>query len=166
MKYVLSGAEVFLEDKFVLLDVLVSDGVVVDISPSLHFIPDAIVFKLNCCYIFPGFVDVHVHLREPGFFYKETIESGTAAAAHGGYTTVCSMPNLSPVPDSMENLSVQLKLIKKNAKVHVYPYGTITKGQDGAELSNISEMAKSVVAFSDDGKGVENENVMRDAMTS
>lgn len=114
--------------------------------------------------IFPGFADVHVHLREPGFSYKETIASGTAAAAHGGYTDVCSMPNLLPVPDSTDSLNVQLELIRESAAIRVHPYGAITVGERGEELSDMADMAKSVCAFSDDGKGVQSEERMRSAM--
>ena len=114
--------------------------------------------------IFPGFCDVHVHLREPGFSYKETIKTGTAASARGGYTAVCAMPNLNPTPDSKENLDAQLEIIKNDAKIAVLPYGTITKGEVGRELADMEDMAASVVAFSDDGKGVQDRDVMREAM--
>ena len=114
--------------------------------------------------IFPGFCDVHVHLREPGFSYKETVKSGTLASARGGYTAVCAMPNLNPTPDSKENLEAQLEIIKNDAKIAVLPYGTITKGEVGRELADMEDMAASVVAFSDDGKGVQDREVMREAM--
>ena len=114
--------------------------------------------------IFPGFCDVHVHLREPGYSYKETVLTGTLSAARGGYTAVCSMPNLKPAPDSFENLSVQLELIEKGAVIHVYPYGTITKGQQGFELADMDDMAERVCAYSDDGRGVQSEDMMRQAM--
>ena len=116
------------------------------------------------CLILPGFCDVHVHLREPGFCYKETIASGTASAARGGYTAVCSMPNLNPVPDSKEHLRVQLDAIEKDAKIAVYPYGSLTVGQMGAVMADLDGMAKDAIAFSDDGKGVQDENMMRDLM--
>ena len=118
------------------------------------------VFK-NCA-VFPGFVDVHTHLREPGFSYKETVKSGTAAAAAGGCTVICSMPNLSPSPFSKENLDRQLEIIERDAKIKVIPYGRITK--DGEDLADMEEMADCVVAFSDDGIGVQTEDVMRKAM--
>ncbi len=114
--------------------------------------------------VFPGFLDVHVHLREPGFSYKETIETGTAAAAAGGYTAVCSMPNLLPVPDSEEHLDIQLLRIKEGACISVYPYGAITKCEAGLELSDMSAMADKVIAFSDDGRGVQSDSMMRAAM--
>ncbi len=119
---------------------------------------------LENCSVFPGFCDVHVHLREPGFSYKETVKSGTASAARGGYTEVCSMPNLSPVPDTLKNLSAQLELIKKDALVGVHPYGSITKGQAGEELSDMEAMAPYVAGFSDDGRGVQSEELMKRAM--
>ena len=114
--------------------------------------------------IFPGFLDVHVHLREPGFSYKETILTGTRAAARGGYTAVCSMPNLNPVPDSVENLKEQLDIIEKDACISVYPYGAITVGEKGETLSDLEGMAEKVVGFSDDGRGVQSEDMMREAM--
>ena len=114
--------------------------------------------------IFPGFCDVHVHLREPGFSYKETIKSGTLASARGGYTAVCSMPNLDPTPDTREHLDAQLDIIKRDACIAVYPYATITKREMGLELSDMEDMAEDVIAFSDDGKGVQSEEMMLAAM--
>ena len=114
--------------------------------------------------IFPGFCDVHVHFREPGFSYKETILSGTKAAAHGGYTAVCTMPNLSPVPDSASHLKEETDIIEKDALVRVYPYGAITVGEKGETLSDLRGMAENVIAFSDDGRGVQSESMMRAAM--
>ena len=116
--------------------------------------------------IVPGLCDVHVHFREPGFSYKETIASGSAAAAHGGYTAVCTMPNLDPVPDSAEHLQVQLDAIKRGAAIKVLPYGAITVGEKGEELSDMESMEDKVCAFSDDGKGVQNDEMMREAMTA
>jgi len=116
--------------------------------------------------IVPGLCDVHVHFREPGFSYKETIVSGSAAAAHGGYTAVCTMPNLEPVPDSAEHLQVQLDAIKRGAAVKVLPYGAITVGEKGEKLADMEAMSDKVCAFSDDGKGVQNDEMMREAMTA
>jgi len=121
-------------------------------------------FDLDRVAVFPGFCDVHVHFREPGFSYKETIESGSKAAARGGYTHVCTMPNLNPVPDSVEHLREQLKLIEEQAVIHVYPYGSITVGQQGETLSDLEGMAPDVIAFSDDGKGVQSDEMMGKAM--
>ncbi len=116
--------------------------------------------------IVPGLCDVHVHFREPGFSYKETVASGSAAAAHGGYTAVCTMPNLDPVPDSAEHLQVQLDAIERGAAIKVLPYGAITVGEKGERLADMEAMADKVCAFSDDGKGVQNEEMMRTAMTA
>ena len=116
--------------------------------------------------IVPGLCDVHVHFREPGFSYKETIVSGSAAAAHGGYTAVCTMPNLDPVPDSAEHLQVQLDAIKRGAAIKVLPYGAITVGEKGERLADMEAMSDKVCAFSDDGKGVQNDEMMREAMAA
>ena len=114
--------------------------------------------------VFPGFCDVHVHFREPGFSYKETILSGSRAAARGGYTAVCTMPNLNPVPDSPENLEPQLEAIRKSAVIAVYPYAAITKGEQGLVLSDMEALAPQVIAFSDDGRGVQSPEMMEEAM--
>ena len=112
----------------------------------------------------PGFCDVHVHFREPGFCYKEDMETGSKAAAAGGYTAVCTMPNLNPVPDSVEHLAVQLEAIREKACIPVYPYGAITVAELGREMADLEGMAKDVIAFSDDGKGVQSDDMMREAM--
>ena len=141
------------------------DGSVLSFSVSQNAsvsVSDMPVF--SNCLILPGFCDVHVHLREPGFCYKETVASGTASAARGGFTAVCSMPNLNPVPDSKEHLQVQLDAIKKDAKVAVYPYGSLTVNEAGEEMADLDGMAPDVIAFSDDGRGVQDENMMRDLM--
>ena len=118
----------------------------------------------SACVVFPGFCDVHVHFREPGFSYKETIATGTRAAARGGYTAVCTMPNLNPVPDSLAHLAPQQALIRQNAAVAVYPYAAITVGRQGEELADMESLAPQVIAFSDDGRGVQSESLMRQAM--
>ena len=122
------------------------------------------VFNSSKYHIFPGFCDVHVHFREPGFSYKETIASGSLAAARGGYTAVCTMPNLNPVPDSIKNLGQQLKLIEEGACIHVYPYGAITVGEKGEVLADLEGMAPNVIGFSDDGRGVQSDEMMETAM--
>lgn len=114
--------------------------------------------------VVPGLVDLHVHLREPGFSAKETIATGTAAAAHGGFTTVCAMPNLNPAPDLVENLQMQLDIIERDAKVKVLPYATITRCRYGRELVDFDSMASKVAGFSDDGSGVQSGDMMRQAM--
>ena len=147
-------------------DVFVSNGKVF-VSSTDTFDTDHASSIIDCTdrIIIPGFTDVHVHLREPGFFYKETIASGTAAAAKGGYTCVCPMPNLKPVPSDMESLQTQLSIIEKDAKVKTIPYGTITQNQDGrSALSDMEAMAPYVCAFSDDGKGVQTGDLMEEAM--
>ena len=138
-----------------------AEDISVDISSCDAGVP---AVSADHCFLFPGFVDVHVHLREPGFLYKETIATGTAACARGGYSDVCSMPNLNPVPDCPEHLAPQLEAIKKDACIRVHPYGSITVNQLGEELADMEGMAADAIAFSDDGKGVQDENLMRQAM--
>ena len=164
MELVLAGASVFYGGRFVSLDLHIKDGIVADAAPSLPRVSGVRVIDLDGCSVFPGLSDVHVHLREPGFSYKETIASGTAAAARGGFTTVCAMPTLSPVPDSSENLAPELDLIEKTARVRVLPYGSITRGEAGKELSDMDALSPFVAAFSDDGKGVQDASVMEKAM--
>lgn len=163
MKYLLTGAEICTANETRRADILVDDGHIISISP-MPPIPDAIVIELNHCFLFPGFTDVHVHLREPGFSYKETIGSGTRAAARGGYTSLCAMPNLKPTPDSLENLAPQQEAIRRDAVVPVYPYGTITVGELGKELADMEALAPHVIAFSDDGRGVQRDDMMEQAM--
>ncbi len=135
-------------------------------NPDLSLLESkgSIVSNFNNCFVFPAFCDVHVHLREPGFSYKETIKSGTLACAKGGYTDVCSMPNLNPVPDCAENLQAQQDIIDSNACIKVHPYASITKMQAGLELSDFDALAPKCFAFSDDGRGVQNGAVMLEAM--
>lgn len=158
MTLVLNNAQVFRSGVFSRSSVSISLGNGVSRGGTISTM-DASSFV-----ILPGFVDVHVHLREPGFSYKETIRTGSLAAAHGGYTTVCAMPNLNPVPDSMETLQPELDAIQKDAVIRVLPYGAITKGEQGGELADLDAMAPYVVAFSDDGKGVQDRDMMRRAM--
>ena len=136
-------------------------GIVSSLAPLLDQLS---VDNVSEYAVFPGFCDVHVHFREPGFSYKETIETGSKASARGGYTAVCTMPNLNPVPDSVENLGLQLKLIEEQAVIHVYPYGAITVGEKGEEMADLEGMAPDCIAFSDDGKGVQSDDMMRQAM--
>ena len=132
------------------------------ISSSVDFLLGAV--DANRYSLFPGFCDVHVHFREPGFSYKETMSTGTQSAAAGGYTHVCTMPNLNPVPDSVAHLVEQLTLIRDHSMIHVYPYGAITVGEQGAEMADLDGMARFVKGFSDDGKGVQSDEMMRQAM--
>ena len=162
MNYVLKNATVYAGGQFVKKDLSVTEGIV-----SLSLPTDISSYKVIDClnkYIFPGFVDVHVHLREPGFSYKETIKSGTLAAAAAGYSAVFTMPNLKPVPDSIETLKIQQDIIDKDAVISVYPVASITKGEKGEELSDMEELCEKVLAFSDDGRGVQNSDMMKRAM--
>ena len=157
MKFVFSGADVFLKEK----TKNISASVNLDVNG------DAVSNNTISCdnySVFPGFVDVHVHFREPGFSYKETIVSGSRAAARGGYTDVCTMPNLKPAPDSLENLKLQLDLIERGSVINTVPFGTITKGELGLELSDMEAMAPFVCGYSDDGRGVNDAGLMREAM--
>ncbi|MDY3282280.1 dihydroorotase [Dysosmobacter sp.] len=163
MELLLTGGSVFRNGGFERADVAVSDGRIVSISPDIPHEGRTIV-EVNDCFIVPGFVDVHVHLRQPGFSYKETIASGTEAAAAGGYTAVCAMPNLKPVPDSEETLGEELAAIGLDARVRVYPYGAITRGEKGEALADLAAMAPYVCGFSDDGRGVQDREMMRAAM--
>ena len=164
MEYILKNAKVFENGMLNAADVLVRGGRIVSIGQEVASNPDTTSVFLNNCVIFPGFVDVHVHLREPGFSYKETIQTGTAACARGGYAHVCPMPNLNPVPDSREHLREQLDLIEKDACIHVHPFGAITVGEQGEILADLEGMAADVAGFSDDGRGVQSEEMMREAM--
>ena len=141
------------------LNCAVADAIRASIST-----PEYSVFDDSRYTVFPGFCDVHVHFREPGFSYKETMVTGSRASARGGYTAVCTMPNLKPVPDSVEHLNEQLKLIEEAKSIHVYPYGAITVGEQGEVLADLEGMAPNVIGFSDDGKGVQSDDMMREAM--
>ena len=150
----IQNSAVYHDGQFVVEDALLS------ILSDFH--GDSVSFER--IYLLPGLVDVHVHLREPGFLYKESIATGTRAAARGGYSDVCTMPNLNPVPDSPEHLEPQLQAIQRDAVIRVHPYGSVTVGQQGKTLSQLSELAPQVVAFSDDGRGIQSESIMRQAM--
>jgi dihydroorotase len=157
------GKVLFIDGEFKKQDILVSNGRIAAVCNCLYSYYAEIIDCENK-HVFPGFADVHVHLREPGFIYKENILSGTKAAAHGGYSVVCAMPNLDPVPDNEDSLNAELEAIRKTAVISVKPYGSITIGEKGTELSDMDAMAPYVVGFSDDGKGLQNDDVMRAAM--
>ena len=159
MSLLLTGGAVYWKGRFENRDLCVEQGRIVSVPQE-----EPSVISVSNCLLVPGFVDVHVHLREPGFSYKETIASGTAAAAAGGYTAVCAMPNVNPVPDDPEHLQVQLELIRRDAGIRVYPYGAITRGEQGGELADLTGLAPSVCGFSDDGRGVQSREMMRAAM--
>ena len=165
MRYLLQNAQTLSSGGvFRAADVLLSGGRIVSIGDRISCHADAVSIDLHKAVLFPGFVDVHVHLREPGFSYKETIRTGTLAAAHGGFAHVAAMPNLDPVPDCAAALAVQRAIIEKDALVHVHPYGAISVGEKGERLADLEGLAPGVIAFSDDGRGVQSESLMREAM--
>ena len=161
---ILKGGSVLTEDGLRVADLSIVDGKVKEISKSIDAKTGALVYDISGCKVLPSFVDMHVHLREPGLGYKETIATGTDAGAAGGFTTVCSMPNLNPAPDSLEHLNEQLDIINKSARINVIPYATITRQRRGQELVDYATLAPYVAGFSDDGTGVQSEEVMRKAM--
>ena len=164
MRVLLKDGSVLEQGKWKQTDVAIENGVIVARGEQLSF-PAEKVFDCRGFALFPGFVDVHVHLREPGFSYKETIATGSAACAHGGYTTVCAMPNLNPAPDSSEHLAVEEALIQGEAVIDVRPYASITMGQKGeGELTDMAALSGRVCGFSDDGRGVKTAETMREAM--
>lgn len=146
-------------------DIAIAEGRIVERSSNIEPAADDRVISAEGLIVAPSFVDVHVHLREPGYGYKERIATGTMAAAHGGYTTVCSMPNLNPVPDTVKNLKAQQDIIDRDAKIEVLPYAAITIGRKGEELVDIASLKDGVAAFSDDGSGVQVDGMMERAMT-
>ena len=165
MTTLLRNATVYMHDSFQKKDLLIDGGKVFVDSISADSISVSTIIDCTDKIIIPGFTDVHVHLREPGFFYKETIATGTKAAAKGGYTCVCPMPNLKPAPSTLEKLNEQLDIIKRDAVVKTIPYGTITMNQDGrSRLADMEAMAPYVCGFSDDGKGVQTGELMEEAM--
>ena len=165
MRYLLQNAQILSSGGvFRAADVLLSGGRIVSIGDRISCPADAVSIDLHKAVLFPGFVDVHVHLREPGFSYKETIRTGTLAAAHGGFAHVAAMPNLDPVPDCAAALAVQRAIIEKDALVHVHPYGAISVGEKGERLADLDGLTPGVIAFSDDGRGVQSESLMREAM--
>ena len=168
MKLTFKGANVYRSGRFEKLDITVENGIVSALSssgiPSSDNRSADFVFDLDNCFIFPGLADVHVHLREPGFSYKETVRRGSLAGARGGFTTLCTMPNLSPAPDCAENLKQQTDIIEADSVIDVIPFGSITMGRKGTQVSNIDEIAGSVCGFTDDGSGVNDSAVMQEAM--
>ena len=165
MKTILNGAKFYRDGRFETGDLAIEDGKIVAIGGRVALEADDRAVDLTGCHVLPGLVDVHVHLREPGFSEKETIATGTAAAARGGYTTVCSMPNLNPAPDTPQTLRAQTDIIRRDAVVRVVPYGCITIGQRGCgRLVDFAALAPEVVGFSDDGRGVQSDGLMEEAM--
>ena len=162
MKICLKDCHIYRNGRIDFVDMLSMDGMEGSVPGMTSGAEPFLQFSHG--YIFPGFVDVHVHFREPGFCYKETVKTGSLAAAHGGYTHVCTMPNLNPVPDSTENLQPQLDAIQRNAVIGVTPMGAITKGQRGEALADMEALAPMVAGFSDDGRGIQSEEMMEAAM--
>ncbi len=157
------GGTAYINGRLEKADVLLGGGVIQKVGPGITA-PEAQVFSAGGMIVSPGLVDVHVHLRQPGLSHKETIAAGTRAAAAGGFTTVCAMPNVNPVPDCTEALQQQLDIIRRDALVEVIPYGAITRGEKGQELSDIERLAPLCAGFSDDGRGVQSMEMMRAAM--
>ncbi|MDO5775460.1 MAG: dihydroorotase [Eubacteriales bacterium] len=147
-----SGTDMTAAAGFVVDNGVVKEADIVDLFDRSEYI------------VFPGFCDVHVHFREPGFSYKETMKTGSMSAARGGYTAVCAMPNLKPVPDSVEHIKEEIAIIDKDACINVYPYASITVNEAGEELSDMEGLAPLSIAFSDDGRGIQDEAMMREAM--
>ena len=166
MQMIFRNATVWKDNRIVKQDAVLTDGMLhfLDLGAADTVSVSSDSITVSDCLILPGFADVHVHLREPGFCYKETIASGTASAARGGFTAVCSMPNLNPVPDSRENLKVQLDAIARDASVAVYPFGALSIGERGEEFADLDGMAEFVPGFSDDGRGIQSEEMMRALM--
>ena len=163
MSILLKNGAVYTGGAFRTCDVLIENDTVAAVGENLAC-EGAQVIDCTGKTVLPGLVDLHVHLREPGFTYKETVASGTAAAAAGGYTTVCSMPNLNPVPDTMEHLQLQLDAIERDACIRVFPFGAITVGEKGQVIADLESMAPHCIGFSDDGRGVQSKDMMREVM--
>lgn len=165
MKTLLKNGNIFTSKGFVCADIIIENSVAKLSEKDSSFLSFDEIIDCTDLYITPGFTDVHVHFREPGFFYKESIKTGSMAAARGGYVNVCTMPNLNPVPSDLESLKIQLELIKDTSCVNIIPYATITrKGNGKSELSNMEDLADFTIAYTDDGKGVQTQELMLEAM--
>ena len=159
-RIVLKGGRVFSGGKSFEADVVVCGDRIAEVTPEAAILPGDKIVDCRGRWVSAGLVDLHVHLREPGFSSKETIATGTAAAAHGGFTTVCAMPNLEPAPDSLENLRRETAIIERDAVVKVLPYATITRRRAGREIVDFAALKPYVAAFSDDGSGVQDDDMM------
>lgn len=159
---VIKNGYIVLNNQLVKKDLLIDEGKIIKISNNIEHENNYI--DASGCLVMPGAVDVHVHLREPGFIEKETIKTGTLSAAKGGVTTIMSMPNLKPCPDNIDALNKQLDIIKKDALVNVFPYGSVSIDEKDQELADIDGLQKKVKAISDDGRGVNNIDILINAM--
>ena len=164
-RLVIKGGELLNAKSMGKTDIVIANGHITEIGTDIATTPNDTIVDTSGKIVAPAFVDVHVHLREPGFGYKERIATGTMAGARGGYTTLCPMPNLNPVPDSVETLAVEQDIINRDAKIEVLPYAAITKERKGLELVDIASLKDKVCAFSDDGSGVQSDEMMERAMT-
>lgn len=165
MNQLIKGANIYYHGAFKKLDLLICDGIIAEIADNIP--PTDSTQTISCpdCYVFPGFADVHVHFREPGFCYKETIKNGSMSAAKGGYTAVCLMPNLIPAPDTPEHIQEQLDIIERDAVIKCYPYSSITMGRKGrGETVDFDKMSEYAVAFTDDGTGIQEKTLMDKVM--
>jgi dihydroorotase len=163
MKLLITNGQVFHQGKLQPLDILIQDGLIIKIANTISEPSDKTIDANNLT-VLPGLIDIHTHLREPGFEYKEDIESGSKAAAAGGFTTICCMPNLNPVTDSIDNMQHLLSLIMQKAVINVLPYAAITKDEKGVNLVDIKKLSEYCFAFSDDGVGVQSSQVIKEAM--
>lgn len=163
-RILLAGGKVFTSQGHQTLDLIIKDGKIEKLGHHLHDSFDGQTYNIEDCLVLPSFVDMHVHFREPGYSYKETILTGSQAAAAGGFTTVCTMPNLNPAPDSLANLKLQLDIIERDSIINVYPFATITKGRSGSTPVDYKSLAPFVAGFSDDGTGVQSSQIMKEAM--
>ncbi|MBR3841304.1 MAG: dihydroorotase [Erysipelotrichales bacterium] len=161
---ILKNGSIRQNGQFIKCDIALQNDEICEIAASINAPTDALVFDISNCVVLPGFEDAHVHLREPGFSYKETIKSGCMSAARGGYTLLCTMPNLKPVPDSYEHLKEQLDIIERDACIGVLPLGSVTVNEAGEELSDMEALAPYIIGYSDDGKGVQDSNLLKEAM--
>ena len=165
MKTLLKNGNILTSKGFVIADIIIENSTAKLSEKDSSFLSFDEIIDCTNLYITPGFTDVHVHFREPGFFYKESIQTGSLSAARGGYVNVCTMPNLNPVPSNLETLKIQLELIKETSCINIIPYGTITqKGNGKSELSNMEDLADYTIAYTDDGKGVQTQELMLEAM--
>lgn len=165
MNQLIKGTSIYQKGTFRKADVLITDGIISEIGNNLSAVENAQIINYPDCYVFPGFADVHVHFREPGFSYKETIKNGALTAAKAGYTAVCLMPNLIPAPDSPEHMQEQLDIIERDAVIKCYPYAAITVGRKGrGEMTDFEKLSQYAVAFTDDGTGIQEKELMDKVM--